>query len=45
MEFAIVHGSSRHRHPWLDLDATCQLLGYQPEDGTALSPGPNQDPV
>ena len=36
VDFAIVHGSSRHRHMWLDLESTCTLLGYEPEDGTAL---------
>ena len=36
IDFAIVHGSSRHRRMWLDIDSTCQLLGFEPEDGTAF---------
>ena len=36
LPFAIVHGSSRHRRMWLDIEATCRILGYEPEDGTAF---------
>lgn len=36
IDFAIVHGSSQHRRMWLDLAATTALLGYVPQDGTAL---------
>ena len=36
VSFAIVHGSSRHRHMWLDIDSTCELLGFQPEDGSVF---------
>ncbi len=36
VEFAVVHGSSQHRRLWLGLDATRRLLGYEPQDGTAL---------
>jgi UDP-glucose 4-epimerase len=38
LDFAIVHGSSRHRNEWMGLDHTCQILGYEPENGTAFSP-------
>lgn len=36
IDFAIVHGVSRHRRSWLDLESTCRLLGYLPQDGTAF---------
>lgn len=36
VDFAIVHGSSRHRRLWLGLDATRRLLGFDPKDGTAF---------
>ena len=36
LPFAIVHGSSRHRRMWLDIEATCRILAYEPEDGTAF---------
>ena len=38
VEFAIVHGSSLHRRPWLGLEFTRALLGYDPQDGTAFPP-------
>ena len=37
VEFAVVHGVSRHRKSWLSLDTTSALLGYQPEDGTVFA--------
>lgn len=36
VDFAIVHGVSRHRRSWLDLAATRHLLGHAPQDGTAF---------
>ena len=36
MEWAIVHGTSRHRNAWMSLDHTTDLVGYQPQDGTAF---------
>jgi NAD(P)-dependent dehydrogenase (short-subunit alcohol dehydrogenase family) len=36
VDFAIVHGSSRHRRMWLDIESTRALLGYEPKDGTAF---------
>jgi hypothetical protein len=29
-----VHGQSRHEHPRLDIAHTCEILGYDPQDGT-----------
>lgn len=43
VDFAIVHGLSRHRHPLLDVEVSCQVLGYKPQDGTALPKG-DQEP-
>ena len=39
VEFAIVHGSSQHRRMWLDITSTRELLGFEPEDGTAFPRG------
>ena len=39
VDFAIVHGSSRHQNDWMDLQETSRLLGYEPEDGTAFPKG------
>ena len=36
VDFAIVHGSSRHRNEWMDIEETCRVLGYEPEDGTTF---------
>ncbi|MEE2833625.1 MAG: NAD(P)-dependent oxidoreductase [Candidatus Latescibacterota bacterium] len=36
VDFAIVHGSSRHRRMWLDIESTRQLLDFEPQDGTAF---------
>ena len=36
LDFAIVHGSSRHQKCWMDIEHTCKVLGYEPEDGTAF---------
>ncbi|MDA0747088.1 MAG: NAD(P)-dependent oxidoreductase [bacterium] len=36
LPFAIVHGVSRHRKSWMDLEETCRLLKYEPQDGTAF---------
>ena len=36
VEFAIAHGSSRHKNGWMDLAETSRALGYEPEDGTAF---------
>ena len=36
IDFAIVHGVSGHRKTWLSLEHTKELLGYAPEDGTAM---------
>ena len=32
---AIVHGASKHRKCWLDIDSTQSTIGYDPEEGTA----------
>ncbi|MCZ6681417.1 MAG: NAD(P)-dependent oxidoreductase [Candidatus Poribacteria bacterium] len=34
IDFAIVHGQSRHKQPRLDISHTCEILGYEPQDGT-----------
>ncbi|MCB1865443.1 MAG: NAD(P)-dependent oxidoreductase [Chromatiales bacterium] len=34
VDFAIVHALSRHANPRLSIESTCELLGYQPQDGT-----------
>ncbi len=36
VDFAIVHGSSRHRRMWLDIESSHRLLDYEPQDGTAF---------
>ena len=36
VDFAIVHGVSRHRRSWMDVEHSCLVLGYEPEDGTAM---------
>lgn len=36
VDFAIVHGVSNHKHSWMDLDINREILGYEPEDGTAF---------
>ena len=36
VDFAIVHGSSRHRRMWLDIESTRQLLDFEPQDGLAF---------
>ncbi len=33
---AIVHGASKHRKCWLDIESTEADIGYEPEDGTAF---------
>jgi len=33
--FLIVHGSSEHRHQFMDIEATKSWLGWAPQDGTA----------
>ena len=39
VDFALVNGVSRHRRTWLDLDYTCRVLGYEPQDGTVFPRG------
>ncbi len=34
-DFAIVHGVSDHKKSYLGIDATREVLGYTPQDGTA----------
>lgn len=36
VEFAIVHGVSKHQHSWMDLEVSRRVLGYEPLDGTAF---------
>ena len=36
LDFAIVHGSSRHRNEWMAIGHTSRVLGYEPKDGTAF---------
>jgi len=36
IDFAAVNGISNHRHGRLDLAGTRQILGFEPEDGTAF---------
>jgi nucleoside-diphosphate-sugar epimerase len=36
VDFAIVHGVSRHRRSWMNVDDSCRVLGYEPQDGTAF---------
>ena len=36
VDFAIVHGVSRHRKSWMDVEHSCRVLGYDPQDGTAM---------
>ena len=35
VDFAIVHGISRHRRSWMDLEVSRSVLGYEPQDGPA----------
>ena len=37
--FAIVHGISRHRKAWMDVEHSCKVLDYEPQDGTAMFKG------
>ena len=36
VDFAIVHGVSRHRRSWMNVDDSCRVLGYEPQDGTVF---------
>lgn len=36
VDFAIVNGTSKHLHSWMDLEISRSVLGYEPEDGTAF---------
>ena len=36
VDFAIVHGVSRHRRSWMDVDDSRRVLGYEPQDGTSF---------
>jgi nucleoside-diphosphate-sugar epimerase len=36
VDFAIVHGISKHRRSWMDLEVSRRVLGYEPQDGTAF---------
>lgn len=36
VDFAIVHGVSRHRKSWMDVEQSCKVLNYNPQDGTAM---------
>ena len=36
VDFAIVHGISKHRCSWMDLEVSRTVLGYEPQDGTAF---------
>ena len=36
IDFAIVHGVSRHRRSWMDVDDSRRVLGYEPQDGTSF---------
>jgi hypothetical protein len=40
---AIVNGISKHRHSFMALEYTSQLLGYKPENGTAFPPAEQVD--
>ena len=40
LDFAIVHGISRHQRSWMDLEVSRRLVGYEPQDGTAFPRGP-----
>ncbi len=37
LKFKIVHGTSRHKKSWMDLEVSREI-GYEPEDGTAFPP-------
>ena len=39
IDFAVVHGVSNHKHSWMDLEINREVLGYEPEDGTAFPKG------
>jgi NAD+ dependent glucose-6-phosphate dehydrogenase len=36
VDFAIVHGISRHQRCWMDLEISRKVVGYEPRDGTAF---------
>ncbi len=36
VDFAIVHGVSRHRRSWMEVEDSRRVLGYEPQDGTAF---------
>lgn len=36
LPYAIVHGASRHRAGKMAIAETCRVLGYEPQDGTAV---------
>ena len=37
VQFAIVAGVSRHAASWMDVEHTSAVLGYEPQDGTAMA--------
>ena len=37
VQFAIVAGGSRHAASWMDVEHTRAVLGYEPQDGTAMA--------
>ena len=37
VQFAIVAGVSRHAASWMDVEHTRAVLGYEPQDGTAMA--------
>eukprot|EP01052_Picozoa_sp_SAG31_P009686 SAG31_NODE_514_length_14714_cov_78.431269_6_plen_236_part_00 len=39
VQFAIVAGISRHVSSWMDVEHSCKVLGYEPQDGTVHAPG------
>jgi nucleoside-diphosphate-sugar epimerase len=43
VDFAIVHGISRHKRSWMDLEISRQVLGYEPREGTAFPPTGGSD--
>ena len=38
LPYAIIHGSSEHLNPMVDIQQTKRILGYAPQDGTAFAP-------
>jgi NAD+ dependent glucose-6-phosphate dehydrogenase len=38
LPYAIIHGSSEHLDPMMDIQHTKRILGYAPQDGTAFAP-------